>query len=80
MVKNWLFLDLSSQIWDIDARMLDLNDHHYFVHAVDHGGFAAASRALGLPKSTISRRVIELESRLGVRLIERAAVSANGPG
>ncbi|MCR9278035.1 MAG: LysR substrate-binding domain-containing protein [Pseudomonadaceae bacterium] len=55
--------------------MLDLNDHHYFVHAVDHGGFAAASRALGLPKSTISRRVIELESRLGVRLIERTSRS-----
>ncbi|MFK7915347.1 MAG: LysR substrate-binding domain-containing protein [Pseudomonadales bacterium] len=55
--------------------MLDLNDHHYFVHAVDHGGFAAASRALDLPKSTISRRVIELESRLGVRLIERTSRS-----
>ncbi len=53
--------------------MLDLNDHRYFVHAVDHGGFAAASRALGLPKSTISRRVIELEARLGVRLIERTS-------
>lgn len=55
--------------------MLDLNDHRYFVHAVDHGGFAAASRALDLPKSTISRRVIELESRLGVRLIERTSRS-----
>jgi len=55
--------------------MLDLNDHHYFVHAVDHGGFSAASRALDIPKSTISRRVIELESRLGVRLIERTSRS-----
>lgn len=55
--------------------MLDLNDHQYFVHAVDHGGFSAASRALGLPKSTISRRVIELESRLGVRLVERTSRS-----
>ncbi len=55
--------------------MLDLNDHHYFVHAIDHGGFTAASRVLGLPKSTISRRVIELESRLGVRLIERTSRS-----
>ncbi len=55
--------------------MLDLNDHHYFVHAVDHGGFAAAGRALDIPKSTISRRVIELESRLGVRLIERTSRS-----
>ncbi|MEM7097918.1 MAG: LysR substrate-binding domain-containing protein [Pseudomonadota bacterium] len=53
--------------------MLDLNDHYYFVHAVEHSGFAAASRALNLPKSTISRRVIELEARLGVRLIERTS-------
>jgi DNA-binding transcriptional LysR family regulator len=55
--------------------MLDLNDHHYFVQAVDHGGFAAAGRALDIPKSTFSRRVIELESRLGVRLIERTSRS-----
>ena len=55
--------------------MLDLNDHHYFVQAVDHGGFAAAGRALDVPKSTLSRRVIELESRLGVRLIERTSRS-----
>ena len=55
--------------------MLDLNDHHYFVHAVDHGGFAAAGRAMAIPKSTISRRVIELETRLGVRLIERTSRS-----
>ena len=56
-------------------RVLDLNDHHYFVQAVDHGGFAAAGRALGIPKSTFSRRVIELETRLGVRLIERSSRS-----
>ena len=53
--------------------MYDLNDHRAFVQAVDHGGFAAAGRALGLSKSTISRRVLELESRLGVRLIERTS-------
>jgi DNA-binding transcriptional LysR family regulator len=51
----------------------DLNDHRSFVQAVDHGGFAAAARALGIPKSTISRRVLALESRLGVRLIERTS-------
>ncbi len=55
--------------------MLDLNDHHYFVQAVDHGGFAAAGRALDIPKSTLSRRVINLEARLGVRLIERTSRS-----
>ena len=59
----------------MDMTMLDLNDHHYFVQAVDHGGFAAAGRALDIPKSTLSRRVIELESRLGVRLIERTSRS-----
>lgn len=49
----------------------DLNDHYFFVRSVDHGGFSAAGRALNIPKSTLSRRVIALESRLGVRLIER---------
>ncbi len=50
----------------------DLNDYLYFAEAVAHGGFAAASRALKIPKSKLSRRVSGLESRLGVRLIERS--------
>lgn len=49
----------------------DLNDHYFFVRSVDHGGFSAAGRALNIPKSTLSRRVIALETRLEVRLIER---------
>ncbi len=36
-----------------------------------HGGFGRASRAIGRPKATLSRRVAELEQSLGVRLIER---------
>lgn len=52
--------------------MQDLNDLYLFVQAVDHGGFAAAARALGLQKSKISRRVGLLEDRLGVRLIQRS--------
>lgn len=36
-----------------------------------HGGFSAASRASGIPKTTLSRRLGELEQELGVRLIER---------
>ncbi len=52
--------------------MQDLNDLYYFVQVVDHGGFAPAGRALGLPKSTLSRRIALLEQRLGVRLIQRS--------
>jgi DNA-binding transcriptional LysR family regulator len=51
--------------------MQDLNDMVYFAEVVERGGFAAAGRALGLPKSRLSRRVAELEARLGVRLLQR---------
>lgn len=52
--------------------MRDLNDLYYFVQVVDHGGFAPAGRALGVPKSKLSRRIALLEERLGVRLIQRS--------
>ncbi|MFC4159153.1 LysR substrate-binding domain-containing protein [Chitinimonas lacunae] len=52
--------------------MHDLNALYYFAQVVKHGGFAAAGRALGLPKSTLSRRIAELEQRLGVRLLQRS--------
>ncbi len=51
--------------------MQDLNDLYYFVQAVEHGGFAPAGRALGQPKSLLSRRIARLEDRLGLRLIQR---------
>jgi len=51
--------------------MQDLNDLIYFSEVVDRGGFAAAGRALGVPKSRLSRRIAELEARLGVRLLNR---------
>jgi DNA-binding transcriptional LysR family regulator len=51
--------------------MRDLNDMLYFAEVVDRGGFAAAGRALGVPKSRLSRRVAGLEARLGVRLLQR---------
>ncbi|MES2402239.1 MAG: LysR substrate-binding domain-containing protein [Pseudomonadota bacterium] len=51
--------------------MEDLNDMLYFAEVVERGGFAAAGRSLGLPKSRLSRRVAELEGRLGVRLLQR---------
>ncbi|WP_134499007.1 LysR family transcriptional regulator [Microvirga pakistanensis] len=53
----------------------NFNDLHIFVQAVDNGGFAAAARYLGVPKSTISKRVAELEADLGIRLIHRTSRS-----
>ena len=51
--------------------MRDFNDLQFFAAVVTHRGFSAAARALGLPKSRISRRVALLEERLGVRLLDR---------
>lgn len=53
--------------------MLNLNDLQLFVRAVDSGGFTAAARTIGAPKSTISKRVAELEVELGARLIHRTS-------
>jgi DNA-binding transcriptional LysR family regulator len=50
----------------------DLNDLYYFAMVVEHGGFAAAERALGIPKSRLSRRISQLEGELGVRLLQRS--------
>ena len=55
----------------------DLNDFAWFVHVVEEGGFAAAGRALDEPKSKLSRRIAQLEERLGVRLIQRTTRQFN---
>src|SRR5258708_19313647 len=52
--------------------MQDLNDLFYFSIVVEKGGFAVAGRALDIPKSRLSRRIAQLEERLGVRLIQRS--------
>lgn len=52
--------------------MQDLNDLYYFAMVVEHGGFAAAERALGIPKSRLSRRIAQLETDMGVRLLQRS--------
>lgn len=51
--------------------MQDLNDLYYFSQVVEQGGFSAASRALNIPKSRLSRRISLLEDNLGVRLLHR---------
>jgi DNA-binding transcriptional LysR family regulator len=57
--------------------MHDLNDLNFFTAVVAHRGFSAAARALGLPKSRLSRRVAALETDLGVRLLERSTRRLN---
>lgn len=49
----------------------NLNDLFYFAKVIEAGGFSAAGRLLGIPKSRLSRRIAELEERLNARLIQR---------
>jgi len=49
----------------------DLNDVRVFVAVVESEGFSKAAKVLGLPTSTVSRRVARLEQALGVRLLQR---------
>ncbi len=52
--------------------MQPLEGFYYFTQVVDKGGFAKAARALGIPKSRLSRHVAALETQLGVRLVNRS--------
>ena len=51
---------------------MDLNQVSTFVRVMETGSFTAAARALGLPKSSVSRRVSALETSLRVRLLQRS--------
>ncbi|MFZ2990292.1 LysR substrate-binding domain-containing protein [Ideonella sp.] len=50
---------------------LDPSDLALFAHVVDAGSFSKAAERIGLPKSTLSRRLSALESLLGERLMQR---------
>lgn len=52
--------------WDLGLQNLVV-----FTTVVESGGFTAAARKLGLRKSSVSRRVAQLEERLGVQLLQR---------
>ncbi|WP_245986050.1 LysR family transcriptional regulator [Azospirillum thermophilum] len=51
--------------------MQDLNDTIAFVKVVVEGSFTKAARRLRLPKTTLSRKVRDLEQRLGIQLLHR---------
>lgn len=51
--------------------MHDLNDMRLFASVAHAGSFTLAAEHLGVPKSTISRRLSRLERSLGVLLMER---------
>ena len=51
--------------------MMDLNEILVFTRVVQSGSFTAAARTLEMPKSSVSRKVAELEDRVGARLIQR---------
>ena len=50
---------------------MDLNEILVFARVVQAGSFTAAAAALGMPKSTVSRKVSDLEERLHSRLLQR---------
>lgn len=52
--------------------MSDLNALLIFAKVVEAQSFSEAARRLGMPTSTVSRKVAELEDQLGVRLLERS--------
>lgn len=52
---------------------MNLNALSDFILVATNGGLGKASRASGISKATLSRRIADLEEQMGVRLIERSA-------
>ena len=52
--------------------MLPLPDVRLFIQTVEAGSFSEAARRLGLPPSSVSRRIGALETQLGVQLFYRS--------
>ncbi|CAM3202654.1 LysR family transcriptional regulator [Corallococcus sp. ZKHCc1 1396] len=56
---------------------MDLNELLVFARVVQAGSFTAAARGLRMPKSTVSRKVSELEERVGAQLLQRTTRKLN---
>ncbi len=57
----------------IGIKAMDYHNLFIFIKVMEKGSFLGASRALGMPTSTVSRRVQSLEESLGYRLLHRSA-------
>jgi DNA-binding transcriptional LysR family regulator len=55
---------------------LDIEDLQTFVAVADAGGVSAAARRLGVSKSIVSRRLLRIETELGVQLLARTTRGA----
>lgn len=51
--------------------MGQLEDMTVFIRVIDAGGISRAAEQLGIAKSAVSRRLVDLETRLGIRLLNR---------
>ncbi|MBP6018037.1 MAG: LysR family transcriptional regulator [Burkholderiaceae bacterium] len=54
------------------AMTLYANDLILFAHIVEAGSFTRASELTGFPKSTLSRRLTDMENQFGERLMQRS--------
>ena len=52
--------------------MHSFDDYYYFYLVVKYGGFSAASEVSNITKSKLSRRILDLESKFNVTLIQRS--------
>jgi DNA-binding transcriptional LysR family regulator len=50
---------------------MDLSGINVFLRVIQSGSFSAAARQLAMPKSTVSRKISELEAHVGARLLQR---------
>lgn len=57
--------------------MGQLEDMNMFIRVVDAGGISRAADQLNLAKSAVSRRLVNLEMRLGLRLLNRTTRTSN---
>jgi DNA-binding transcriptional LysR family regulator len=61
------------QSWNADdLPMLDLSDLRIFMRITEAGSVSGAARALGMPKSSVSRSLVRIEAAVGATLIERS--------
>jgi DNA-binding transcriptional LysR family regulator len=69
--SSWYYSDVPYQIMGGDLNRLE--SMSTLVAAVEAGSLSAASRKLGVPLATVSRKVLELEAHLKTRLVNRTS-------